>query len=44
MYNYIKKIKKDREAVEIEDAPIIMTQEYQGFFNNFESISKNEKV
>ena len=25
MYNYIKKIKKDREEVEIEEAPIIMT-------------------
>lgn len=25
MYNYIKKIKKDRESVQIEEAPIIMT-------------------
>ena len=43
MYNYIKKIKKDREAVQIEEAPIIMTNEYQGFFNTFESIAKDAK-
>lgn len=43
MYNYIKKIKKDREAVQIEEAPIVMTNEYQGFFSTFESISKNRK-
>ena len=29
MYNYIKKIKKDREAVQIEEAPIVLTNEYQ---------------
>lgn len=44
MYNYIKKIKKDREAVMIEEAPIVMTEEYQQFFNTFESISKDAKT
>ena len=44
MYNYIKKIKKQREAVLIEDAPIMMTTEYQNFFNQFESIAKETKV
>ena len=28
MYNYIKKIKKEREAVLIEEAPIVLTNEY----------------
>ena len=44
MYNYIKKIKKDREGVQIDDAPIMMTSEYQNFFNQFESIAKDTKV
>ena len=44
MYNYIKKIKKKREAVMIEEAPIVLTNEYQQFFNTFESISKDAKV
>ena len=43
MINYIKKIKKDREQVKIDEAPIIMTEEYLKFFDSFESISKDSK-
>ena len=28
----------------IEEAPIVLTNEYQQFFNTFESISKDAKV
>jgi len=44
MYNYIKKIKKDRESVQIEECPIMMTSEYQSFFTTFETIAKDEKA
>jgi hypothetical protein len=43
MYNYIKRIKKKREEVKIEEAPIMMTTEYQNFFSQFESIAKDTR-
>ena len=44
MMNYIRKLKKDREDIVIEESKIILTGEYQQFFSNFETISTNIEV